>query len=295
VGGIPVQARYDYPVELGEIGDAAVILRWHDNEADMTGLFDFFHQPSNVRPGVRIGHPDFMGTLFAEGVPIQDATNELTWDTSGLAAGSYYVYEITRDPPLAPVFSATAVPVTVQHPGDPRWPAVVVDEPDGLGDTQTSRFAVKWRATGEGTLTATIRYGEYEGDPLFDVATQVPMMEVEDGLYQGCYLWNISTLPQSIYYFQVEVADEAGRTHRSFSRNVLVVFRDADAPDSGPEPSCEEQQPVDGGAGRDGGSTGNGDGGGCPCHVGGRGRIPAASVVSFVLWLAALRRRRRGR
>src|SRR5688572_22007113 len=157
VGGIPTQAQFDRPIELGELADGSATITWRDNEQDPTGLFDFFYQPSNVRPAVMVGHADFAGTLFAEGVMISDPTNTLAWDTTAIPTGTYYVYEVTRDPPLTPVFSVTPAPVTVQHAGDPRWPAVVVDEPDGIGDTQPSRFAVKWRATGEGTLTATIR------------------------------------------------------------------------------------------------------------------------------------------
>jgi hypothetical protein len=291
VGGIPTQARYDRPIELGELADATGTVLWRDNEQDATGLFDFYYQASNVRPAVMTTHPDFAGTLFAEGVMISDPANRLDWDTSAIATGSYYVYEITRDAPLTPVYSVTPAPITVQHPGDPRWPAVMVDEPDGIGDTQPSRFAIKWRATGEGALTASIRYGAVMNDTLMPVASGVGMSQA-DGIYQGCYLWNISLLPQGTYYVQIEVADEGGRTHASFSSNVLVVYRNPDAPDGGVEPSCEGVGAPDGGTSA-GGDGGGDDGATCLCRIGHRGRAPVVSAIVFGVLLATLARRRR--
>ncbi len=221
----------------------------------------------------------------------------LVWDTSALASapGSFFVYEITRDPPLNPVFSVAPAPITVQHPGDPRWPAVVVDEPDGIGDTQAEHFAIKWRATGEGTLKAAIRYAMTAEDALSDLAADIPMAE-DAGIYYGCYLWNVSLLPQGTYYVQLEVSDEGGHVHRAFSRNVLVVYRNPDLPDAAVAPSCEGSgAPPDGGSTRDGaGGGGNDDdgGGGCPCRVGHRGRWPRASLLGVVALVALSRRRR---
>jgi hypothetical protein len=294
VGGIPTQAVYDKPVQLGESADATARIEWHDNEQDMTGLFDFFYQSSNIRPSVMSTHPDFAGTLFGSGVPISDTVNLLDWDTSAVPPGSYYIYEITRDPPLSPVYSVSPAPITVQHGGDPRWPAVVVDEPDGIGDTQPARFAVQWRATGEGPLTATIRYGEVLNDTLTEVAAGVPMVEAGAGSYEGCYLWNISLLAQGTYYVQVDVSDGA-RSHAAFSRNVLVVYRNPDAPDGGVEPACESAAGPDAGAGRDGPAVmgGDDDQPTCLCRAGGRGRAPLASAFACAAVLAALRARRR--
>src|SRR5262245_28733528 len=99
VGGIPTQARFTRPIDLGELADASATITWTDLEQDMTGVFDFYFQETNVRPAARVDHPDFAGTLFAADVPVLSPDDQLLWDTSTVAAGSYFVYEITDDLP----------------------------------------------------------------------------------------------------------------------------------------------------------------------------------------------------
>ena len=300
VGGIPTQALFERPVELGEVADTSATIVWRDNELDLTGLFDFYFQPSNIRPAVMTTHPDFAGALFAEAVPVSDPSDQLIWNSSAVSAGSYFIYEITRDPPLSPVFSVSPVPITVRHAGEPRWPAVVVTEPDGIMDTQQTRFAVKWSAAGQGTLMATIRYGTVGEDTLSEIVSGVPLVASDAERYEGCYLWNISLLAQGTYYVQVEVADEGGRTHTAFSRNSLVIYRNPDLPDAGVEPACEgTPSPPDSGSGTGDARTpaiGEEQDRGCACALARGGGPPLTSLTIFACAaVAALRPRARPR
>lgn len=277
VGGIPTKAEFLSPAQLGEVADASYAVTWRDNEQDMTGLFNFFYQPTNVRPGAFPSSPDFEGTLIVGDVPILDPANTHAWDTSAVPAGSYFLYEVTEDAPLAPIVSVGPIPVTIRHAGDARFPATMVTKPDGIGDSQGRRFPVRWRASGEGTLSATIRAQDKDAQTPFEtLATGVPMTAGADGLYDSCWEWTLSLVPLSNYTIQVEVTDEGGRTHAAYGSFPVVVSRDASNPETGDPPSCDPAGATDGGGVRrpDGGPGTDGGGGGCGIA---RGRGAASS------------------
>src|SRR6185295_15242636 len=159
--GIPTAANFQNPNQLGVTADQSFDFTWIDNEQDMTGKFDFFYQSSNVHPLAPVGSPEFMGQMVpgAQQVAISDPANHYLWDTSTVPSGSYYLYEITADAPLPPISGISLAPVTIQHAGDPLYPAVLVNEPDGIGDIVVDSFAIKWIATGEGSgMRAKLSY-----------------------------------------------------------------------------------------------------------------------------------------
>ena len=300
VGGIPTKAEFVTPVNVGDVSDASFALTWTDNEQDMTGKLNFYYQPSNARPGALPTSTDFAGDPIVGDVAILDPTNTYAWDTSAVPSGSYFAYEITRDEPLMPLVAVAKRPFTIQHPGDPRFPAVVVSKPDGIGDTQARRFAVKWQAAGEGALTATIRAQDKDAEtPFEELASNVAMRDLGGGLYEGCWEWNVELMPQANYTIQVEVANEGGQTHSSFGAFPVVVARDASHPETGEPPSCDVVVITpDGGtvAAVDGGGGGGG-GGGCSIAPRARGRghgLAAPFALAGVLvWPFKRRRRRR--
>jgi MYXO-CTERM domain-containing protein len=276
VGGIPTRARFVEPGVLGAVCDESCPISWQDNDLDPTGLFSFFYQPANVPYGALLSDPAFAGTAIPGGtdVLISDPANTLSWDTSSVPAGTYFVYAFTRDPPLAGVYGMSLAPVTVQHPGDPLWPAVVVDEPDGVGDRATESFAIRWRASGEGTLTATVTAVPEEGEPVVVGVDQT-----------GCLTWDLTGVPLASYHSVfVTVEDDAGRTHAAWSRDRIVVLGPADGTPS----SCEMPAP-DAGVGPPGETPG------CGCAVGpaAGGGDPVSAIVIAVVALAAARGVRR--
>lgn len=304
VGGVPTQARFDTPDGIGMVGDQTFEVTWTDGDIDPTGLFDFFYQPSNVPPLAPLTSPAFVGTAIpeAQDVTIMDATNRFTWNTSAIPSGSYYVYEITEDPPLMPLYGITAGPVTIRHPGDPLFPAVIVTQPDGIGDITGASFAIEWLAGGEGPFTATIQWAKTDGDgTLVDLVSDVPMLDNGDGTASGCHLWDLSSMPQGYYYLLITVTDPGGRTHASYSPATVVVYRDPSGPDAGPAPMCE---PVGGtpDAGMNMGDDTGGPSGPCACRAGARGNdgtTTAGAITALFLAVAVAldyrggRRRRR--
>lgn len=281
VGGIPTRARFETPAGVGNVVDASFEVVWLDNQEDLTGLFDFFYQPTNVPPDFNFMNCD--GTLVcaldgtpipaAQDFPISETTNRFAWDLTAVPSGSYFVYEITEDPPIPPIWSMTRGVVTVRHAGDALFPAVVVTEPDGLGDTVADAFAVQFTASGQGPLTAAIEWRAAEGDaPLEPLALGVAMSEGDDGLHRGCFVWDLFDEPPGYYYVRVTVTDAAARTHAAWSPSSVVVYRDPRPTDAGPPASCGAAPILDGGVvATDAASEPGATTGPCDCRVGGRG------------------------
>jgi hypothetical protein len=225
---------------------------------------------------------------------ILDESNLFTWDITAIPSGSYFVYEVTEDPPLLPVYGISHAPITIQHEGDPLWPAVQVLEPDGVSDIASEAYPVRWRASGGGPLVATVSWGQpvTSTEPLTEIAADVPMLDAGGGVYEGCLLWDLSALPQGYYFVNVEVRDPAGLTHAAFSRNSLVIFRPSSGGiDAGTPPSCETPVEPDAGPGAiDAGQPIDGPGPDCACAVGpagSRGGAPWLSLLLVALAAAA--------
>src|SRR5437762_3084368 len=106
VGGVPTPAKFVDPKGVGAAGDQSFDVKWTDGDMDPTGKFSFYYQVSNVPPNATLSSPSFMGVAIPEAqqLPILSTMNDFQWNTSAIASGSYYLYAITTDPPLMPVW-----------------------------------------------------------------------------------------------------------------------------------------------------------------------------------------------
>ncbi len=301
VGGIPTQAYFDAPVSVGTMVDQQFAFGWQDNDMDPTGKFSFYFQATNLPPN---GKPaDLAGKAIPNGqdILIMDPNDVLTWDTSLEPAGTYYLYAVTTDEPLPPVFGMSRGVVTIQHAGDPLFPAVVITEPGAISPPVADAFAIQWEATGEGPLTATVR-GKGRDDPgdLVVLAENVPMTAAAGGVSTGCYLWNLSAKPQGYYVVQVTVQDGASRTHTSYAVTNITLYRDPNVTDAGVPASCElapaepDAGTIDASIGGDDDGTGEGP---CGCRVGRRagaaGGLATLALIGLVGLAFTIRRQRR--
>ena len=299
VMGVPTIASFDQPEGVGVVADQSFTFSWQDNDADMTANFSMYYQPVNLPPNGRVDQLDATPIPNGQAMPIMDPDDSLTWDTSGVPAGSYFLFSITRedDPTLPESFGASNGVVTVRHAGDPLFPAVIVTEPGAIAPPVGDGFAIRWEASGDGPLTATVRgkprdaAGGYE-----DLIVDMPL-EADGATQRGCYVWDLGLEPIGYYEVQVEVKDGAGRTHTAYPVNAITLLRDP-AADAGPRPTCATPAEPDAGVDdADGGvaadaAPGGSDDGGSGCHVAG-GRGDAAGLLLVGLALLALRRRAR--
>jgi len=309
IGGLPARARYENPIDLGQVADQTYAVIWTDGDQDPTGMFNFGFQPLDGPPnaGPELRWYVTPQITNAQQVAVLDTANTFVWDTSQVPAGTYIIYEITEDPGIDSVVSVSPGPVTIQHTGDPLWPAVITDEPDGLSDIVNTNYAARFRATGVGALTANIYYGvplpnglpDPDAQPVL-IQSGFPLEETSPGFYKGCYLWDVSTMPEGFYWMLIEVVDEGARTHANYSKGMVIVSHAPGAPDAGASGTCAEltvpdAAPYNVDAGRDGPIRIPPDEPPCLCRVGAprpQGARGWLGIGVAVALLVELRRRR---
>jgi hypothetical protein len=299
INGVPTPANIQAPADLGIVVDDRADLSWLDNDADPTGKFNFFFQAQNVPPSTQVSDGSLAGTAIpeAQGVPISDPADTLSWDTREVPAGSYFVYAITDDPPIPPVYGMSRGVITVRHPGDPLFPATRVIAPGDIAPSVDQEgFALRWEASGDGPFSATLSYaalgtGAHPIEPMWlPLAAGLAMTPVGDRA-TGCLVWDLAAFSDGYYAVRVVVTDGAGRTHSAYAPNDVTVYHDGT---SGPAASCAapvpDAGPDDAGTGPDGSPAPPDDPGGCGCQAGGASGAPLPSellLLGLAFWLSA--------
>jgi len=88
----------------------SVDITWVDEDTDSDAAISLFYDTD--RTGAD-------GVLIASGISENDTADSYTWDTTGLPAGSYYVYAVIDDGANVPVVSYSTGRVTVTDPDAP--------------------------------------------------------------------------------------------------------------------------------------------------------------------------------
>jgi MYXO-CTERM domain-containing protein len=245
-------------------------------------------QPAALWAGCMCPFPD-MGSVAVicpdAGAGVRDCNNDFTWDTSKIAAGSYWLVALNLDPPKA-TFTIGGGPIRIAHAGAAPPPAVMVLRPDGFG-TWDKSYRVQWYAQGKAPLKIDLAYGNYDGasvltDPM-PLAQNVQAIQNPDGTQS--WDWDLTQLPSlTSYYLRVTVTDADGVkafTDSSYGLSVYHNDSDGGAPaDLGPRP--------------DGGNLIIHPSSGCSCQLSGAGAATLFGPLALLalLALALLRRRR---
>ena len=232
--------------------DASYTVTWTDGDADPTGRFTFYymdHQPTfqvsadDVETGgiaTKIDDPvNNSGGYFAscycegdQGVTCPDlgrdttgnCANQIVWNTSAVAPGTYWVVAVNNDPPFH-VYYPTNVPIRVSHGGQPL-PAAVIVRPDGFGAWDKT-YHLQWLADGKSPLTFDLEYGfEDTGTaltPSGTIATGLQPAPNADGSFG--YDWDISQLDSNKgYWVRLTVTDGDGKKSFTDSHFATTVF-----------------------------------------------------------------------
>ncbi|MCU1278639.1 MAG: hypothetical protein JWM53_2185, partial [bacterium] len=153
--------------------DASFTIKWDDGDNDPTGRFTFYyldHQPTfqvsadDIEGGLgtKIDDPNnlsggFFASCYCEGDqgvtcptitrdPAGNCANQVTWNTSGIAPGTYWIVAVNNDPPFHVPYTANA-PIRVVH-GGTALPAALIIRPDGYGAWDTT-YHLQWLADGK--------------------------------------------------------------------------------------------------------------------------------------------------
>jgi len=250
--------------------DQSFLIQWADGDSDPTGRFIFYyldHQPTfqvtvdDIEGGLGTRINDAVndnGGYFAScfcsadaGVtcppdvrdPNGNCENKLSWNTSGLPAGTYWIVAVNNDPPFH-VYNGSGAPVRVSH-GQAPAPAAVIIRPDGYGAWDKS-YHLQWLAAGTATLTFDLEYGiEDTGKALTPAGPIVSGLQAvarADGTF--AYDWDVSQLQNNVsYWVRLKVTDAGGVSTYTDSKFGVTVFHAGTTPPDlampAPKRGCE--------------------------------------------------------
>ena len=146
-GTLPAVAIPLTPVGACTVTDGSFEITWTDADEHEEGRIAWYYALRLPPPFLPHEKPaDLTGTLIVDGLAEADPDNRLSWDTSSVPAGTYWLWSHTWDPPYDTRATSLGV-VTVAHPGDEGGPAIAVlqdhDEPEGHVDTE---YVVRYSA-----------------------------------------------------------------------------------------------------------------------------------------------------
>jgi hypothetical protein len=283
--------------------DASFTISWTDGDIDPTGRYYFYyldHQPPGI---LHVEDAEKQATIIPEGSNgiwascscaalfdcvdsgVRDCRNSFTWDTSGVAAGTYWIIASDVDPPYH-AYTVSETPVRIGHGGGEPGPAAVVLRPNGIGSADNS-YRLQWIAVGQGPLHFDLLFGSdsYPGvlGPRTSIGMDVTAMDNGDGTWG--YLWDPSNVVQMDIFVEVRVTDAMGRSAFTDSNGLTIAHpmrRDA-AVDLAPAPaprdlalplppssSCESEPGAPGAAALPG--------------------LALAAVAAMLLWIRMARR-----
>lgn len=322
-GLFPSEAPLADPATGCMVVDRSVTFHWSDYDKPIstgTATVDFNYIVDNTRTFQRGEHPpDFLAAShpIVHGILEADRTDTWTWNTSTVAAGSYWIWSFVVDPPAeintVSVIDFAPFPVTIAHPGDPVWPAVSITDPDSPFRFADENFTIKYSGcdpdhSGKIKLEYTLNA---DGSGLETIA---------DGLPTGdqSFSWDTHCVPAGNAILKATITDGRGLTWSSWGRYVLLITHltasdagcvtavDGGTADTGcvtsgdgdtAEAGCVTT--VDGGTADAGGTSPRGKKS-CSCQstatgqVGGDGATSGSSVTPVLLLAAALALRKRG-
>lgn len=242
-----------------DTADASYTFAWDDGDMDPTGHFVFYYmdhaptfqvQSADIEAGlgVRIDDPVNVGTGYyvtcacsadmgvtCPLVTRDSATNcahdTLTWNTSAVPAGTYWLVAINKDPPFY-TYNVSNAPIRIAHAGAPLPPAVLIVRPDGYGSYDRT-YHLQWIAVGTPPLTFDLSYGVEDTttaqQPSGVIATGIRGTQNPDGSFG--YDWDISSLANNtIYWVRVKVTDGNGVSTYSDSHYGMTVYHNGSMP-----------------------------------------------------------------
>lgn len=288
------------PYDVGTVVDREYRFEWNDsNYITPTGTIsiDWFYT-RNIPPTFQLGStpPELEGTPIVLGVDEQDRTDAFTWDTSSVAPGSYWIWSRVNDLPGETSLRINAFSrgvVTVAHPGDPVYPAIILATPPSpFVIVETGSYDVAFEAfdpdgTGRVTLEAM---RTRTGTDAFVIADGLPAAR------SATVTWDVRALPEGNWILRATLVDARGLRAQAYARFLVTIehptVADAGRPDA--------RAPVDAGA-EDIGSYDGGarpvvevDGCGCSSVAGADRRPPLGlALTTFGAWVVLTRRRGR--
>jgi hypothetical protein len=267
------------PRGVGVQADQEFAFTWTDtNLFTPTGTItiDWFFT-TQMPPTFQIGStpPDLRGTVIVRGIPEKDRTDRWVWNTSTVAAGSYFIWSRVNDLPTEVnsirINAFSPGVVTIAHPGDPVYPAIFMPTPDTPFTFADSGYRVTWQAF-DPDHSARIKIELMHNR---DVAEARVLAQDLVATSTGSLWVDTSSEAEGDLIFRATIEDARGLRFVSYPRYLLRVQHEVVLPDGGPgtpdaNGGADRAMPPDA-APADAGTTDAGEAkktsGGCGCET----------------------------
>jgi hypothetical protein len=119
-----------------------------------------------------------------------------TWDTTGMTAGTYYVYGITNDGTNPDVTDYSSGQITIYNP-----PTLTVDEPDGTSDTVTEgdNYSIQYDLADSDDVVTAAFYYDSDNSGLDGTAITGACATAAEGTDATC-TWDTTGMTAGTYY-----------------------------------------------------------------------------------------------
>ena len=253
-GGLPSVALPTAPECAGVVVDESIVLPWFDRDTEepegiepvLIDLHYTAEMPVTFYPWER---PDMSGLQdLALDIPLADTENQVTWDTSEVPTGVYWILAIAVDRKFEVVAIAPG-PVTVAHPGDPVPPSVAIVQSDAAPDIADLTKVIEYCAHDpDGSATVRIEVtDQLDGTGLRLLAEGLPASA------EGTLQWDTSRELEGDWLIRATVTDERGLSASAWGRYFVRVFHERATPDDAGEgegegtDDADEEPPNEGG------------------------------------------------
>ena len=239
-GGVPALAVLNEPVGVGNVVNETFEFTWVDADISIptgTATVDFFYtanRPITFAAGVI--PDDLEGEPIVTGLLEKDPDNRFVWDVSNVPSGSYHLWSRVNEPPeeemsIQIIYFAPGV-LTVAHPGDPVYPALLATSPRSSFDIADTSFEVTYNAfdpDGTGRVRIETAAVQQDGSP-------GEFMTLAEGLpadSEGSWTWNTESVPEGDWLLRMTIEDDRGLSFTTYGRFFLLITHPADRRDAG--------------------------------------------------------------
>ena len=228
--GEPAVAYLLEPVGVGNVVDETTVFTWIDADVPIptgTATVDLFYtsrRPRTFAAGVI--PDDLVGEPIVQGLRERDPNNRYEWDVSNVPSGSYHIWSRVNEPPsedmsIQIIHFAPGI-VTVAHPGDPVYPAVLATSPPNAFDFADASYEITYSAFDpDGTARVKIEAAQMtlsgEAGPYEVLVEGLPAVE------DGRWTWSTGDVEEGDWLFRLTIEDDRGLSFTTFSEFFLLI------------------------------------------------------------------------
>ena len=245
IGGSTPRLDFVSPEGLVFPVDDIVSLKWSDGDSDPVASHHFFFQATNSTPEPVPETKHLKGEFFHQ-VEVLDIDNILSWDTSEVPQGAYFIYAETTDEPNCPsVRFADSLVVIDRNQSEPPLTGIWFETPTKVGMVADENAPIIVRAIGPKAPMVEIHAGytaiDYESEPEgspclyqrskwvqdFEVLASSKMVadpDLGEGFWRFEFDWDTSRIANDAFLLSATIRLENGVEKSAFAPGWISIF-----------------------------------------------------------------------